>query len=134
MFAAIDTAVSFTIQRVEVNLRANSGQALRISLEGEAFFDQLLAKVARFEWIVGTGNARHLIEKADILIAAGKEPEIVALAVVLLTEHVADAGTFCCQFLEVLRAKLAPKDLFKILVLFDDNNDVVIHRERRRPG
>jgi hypothetical protein len=40
----------------------------------------------------------------------------------------ADAGTLCCQFLEVLRFKLAPKDLFKILVLFDDDDDVVIHR------
>src|SRR5262249_45888468 len=128
MLAAIDAAVSSTIRRVEVHLRANSGQALRVSLEREAFLDQLLAEVARLEWIIGTGNARHLIEEADILIAAGKEPEIVTLAVVLLAEHVADAGTLCCQFLEVSRVKLASKDLFKILVLFDDDDDVVIHR------
>jgi hypothetical protein len=128
MLAAIDAAVSSTLWRVEVNRRANSGQALRISLEGEAFFDQLLAEVARLEWIIWTGNAWHLIVKADILIAAGKEPEIVSLAVVLLTEHLADAGTLCCQFLEVSRVKLAPKDLFKILVLFDDDDDVVIDR------
>src|SRR5258708_35541173 len=38
MFAAIDAAVSVTIRRVEVNLRANGRQALCISLETNGLF------------------------------------------------------------------------------------------------
>ncbi len=96
MFAAIDAAVSVTIRRVEVNLRANGRQALCISLERTAFFNQLLAEAACLERIIGmVVDARHLIAKTDVLITAREQPEIVALTGVLLAEHVANASTLC---------------------------------------
>ncbi len=129
MLAAIDAAFSTAIRRVGVNLGANGRQALRVPLERKAFLDQLLAEVACPERIVGmVGAARHLIEKADILIAAREQPEIVALAEVLLAEHASNAGAFCCQFSNVWRVKLATKDLFKIFVLFNDDHDMVVYR------
>src|SRR5258707_897540 len=71
MLAAIDAAFSAAIGRVDVNLGANGGQAFGIALEREAFFDQLLAEAARPERVIGmVSDTRHLIEKADILIAA----------------------------------------------------------------
>ena len=80
------------------------------------------------------GFAGHLIAKADVLVAAGEQPEIVALAKMLLGEHPLEGRSFCCQFPDVRCVKPVAEDLFKILVLFHHDNDVVINRQRRRPG
>jgi hypothetical protein len=69
----------------------------------------LLAKAARLERIIEMiGGARHLIEKADILIAAREQPKIVTLAVVLLAEHAANAGTLCGKCSDIRRFELVP--------------------------
>ena len=74
------------------------------------------------------------IDKADILIAAGEQPEIIALAEMFFGEHALEARAFRRQFPQVRRLRPAAQDLLKVLILFDHNNDVVIHRQRRRPG
>jgi hypothetical protein len=69
-FAGVNALVSAAVRRIELDRRADAGQAFRISLEREAFGDQLLAEVAGLERVVGVvGFARHLIAKADVLIA-----------------------------------------------------------------
>src|SRR4051812_27156232 len=81
---------------------ADRGQGLRISLERESIGDQLLAKVAR-----GQRAARHGIAEADALIAAGEEPEVVALADMLLAIHPAEAGTFGLELVDIGRLRIA---------------------------
>jgi hypothetical protein len=68
----------------------------------------LFAEIAGLEWVIGvTGFAGYLIEKADVLVAAGEQPEIVALAKMLLGEHALEGRSFCCQFPDVWRVKPA---------------------------
>src|SRR5262249_62047885 len=113
----------------------DGGKALRITLERKSFLDQLLAEIARHERIVGMiGGAGHYIRKPDILIAPGEQPEIIALAVMLLAEHAADGGAFLCELANVWRVEPAAEDLLHILVLFDDDDNVIVNRQRRWPG
>ena len=78
-------------------------------------------------------GARNPIEKTDILIAAGEQPEVVALTEVLLAEHALEARPLRCELLQIRRV-VAAEDLFVIFVLFDHDYDMVIDRQRRRPG
>jgi hypothetical protein len=134
MLAGVDALIGPAILWVKIGGRAYIGQ-LRVPLEGQTFSDELFAEIAGLERIIAVaGFAGHLIEKADVLVAAGEQPEIVALASMLLGEHALEGRSFCCQFPDVRRVKPAAEDLFKILVLFDHDDDVVINRQRRRPG
>ena len=80
------------------------------------------------------GATRHLICEADVLIARGEQPEIVALAVMLLAEHAAHDRALRRDLAHVRRTRVEAEDLLNILVLFDDNDDVVVDRQRRWPG
>src|SRR6266404_2866141 len=58
----------------------------------------------------------------------------IALTKMFFGEHALEGGAFRGQLPQVWRVKPAAEDLLKVLVLFDHDNDVVIHRQRRRPG
>jgi hypothetical protein len=134
VLAAIDAVASPAARRIEVELGADGWQAFRVAFERKAFFDQLFAQIARHERIVGViGGAWHLIGKADILVAAGEQPEIVALAVVLLGEHASNACALRCQASDIRRAGIISEDLLHIFVFFDDDDDVIVDRQFRRP-
>ena len=135
MLAGVDALIAAAIRWVKVGRRADTGQALRVPLERETLSDELFAEIAGFEGIIWmVGFAGHLIAKADVLVTAGEQPEIIALAKMLLGKHPLEGRFFCCQFPDVRCVKPAAEDLFKILVLLDHDNDVVINRQRRRPG
>jgi hypothetical protein len=124
----------FAAGRIEIDGRADLRQAFGIALERQALLDQLLAQIARRERVVGmAGLARDLIEKTDIVVAAGEQPEIVALAEMLLAKHSFEDGALRRQFLEVGGGEAVAEDLIKILVLFDHDDDVVVDRQVRRP-
>src|SRR4029077_3719592 len=134
MLAGIDALICPAIRWVKIHGRADIGQALRVPLEGETLSDELFAEIAGRERVIGVaGFAGYPIEKADVLVAAGEQPEIVALAKMLFGEHALEGRSFCCQFPDVWGVKPAAQDLLKILVLFDYDDDVVINRQRRRP-
>src|SRR5262249_30968323 len=134
MLAGIHALVRAAVRGVQISRRADIRQTLRIALEREALPDELLAEIAGLERIIGMGSfAGYLIEKADILVAAGEQPEIVTLTKMFLGKHALEDGPFRCQFPDVWCVKPAAEDLLKILVLLDHDDDVVIHRQRRRP-
>src|SRR5215470_3380989 len=71
MLSGVNALVPAAVWRVEIDRRADAGQAFGISLEREALGDQLLAEAAGLERVIGVvGLARHLIAKTDVLIAA----------------------------------------------------------------
>src|SRR5262245_40796704 len=106
MLAGIDAGVAVAARRVDIDRGADGGQILRIALERQALLDQLLAEIARLERIVPmVGRARHLIEEADIVVAAGEQPEIVTMAVMFLAEHAGEARALGCQLLEIGRVE-----------------------------
>ena len=63
------------VRRHGVRRGADRRQRLRIALERQAFADELLTEIAGREF-----DARDLVDKADILVAAGKQPKVIALA------------------------------------------------------
>jgi hypothetical protein len=108
MFAGVDALIGPAIRWVKIGRRADIGQVLRIPLEGETLPDELFAEIAGLERIIGmVGFAGHSIEKPDILVAAGEQPEIVALAKMFLGEHAIEGCSFCCQLPDVRRVKSA---------------------------
>ena len=71
MLAGVNALVPVAVRRIEIDRRADARQAFGIALERKALGDQLLAEAAGLErvvWVVGL--ARHLVAKADVLIAA----------------------------------------------------------------
>jgi hypothetical protein len=68
MLAGVNALVPAAVWRIEIDRRADAGQAFGISLEREALGDQLLAEAAGLERVIGVvGLARYLIAKANVL-------------------------------------------------------------------
>ena len=118
MLAGIHALVRAAVRGVQISRRADIRQTLRIALEREALPDELLAEIAGLERIIGMGSfAGYLIEKADILVAAGEQPEIVTLTKMFLGKHALEDGPFRCQFPDVYGAsnllpRICSKSLF----------------------
>ena len=99
-----------------------------VALERQPPGEQRRAEVA-----VGELDRRDLVAKPDAVIAAREQPEIVALAVVLLAEHMGQQCPLGRQQVQIGRGRVAD-DLREILVLLDDDDDVVVARQIRQPG
>jgi hypothetical protein len=135
VLAAINAGDALTIRRIEVDLGADGGQALRVSFERQTLLDQLFAQIGRHEGVVGmVGGAGHLICEADILIAPGEQPEIISLTVMLLPEDAAQEGAFRRELTQVWCVESAAENLLNVLVLFDDDDDVIVQRQHRWPS
>jgi hypothetical protein len=80
------------------------------------------------------GGVRHLICKADILIAPGEQPEIISLTVMLLSEDAAQEGAFRGELAQVWCVVSAAEDLLNVLVFFDNYDDVIVYRQHRWPS
>ena len=114
--------------RRHIDLRPDRRQPLGIALEGQPSGEERRAEIAAREF-----DPRDLVVEANTLIVAREEPEIIALAVVLLAEHARQQRPFGRQPIEVRCGRVAD-DLAEILVLLDDDDDVVVARQTPRPN
>ena len=71
--------------------------------------------------------------ETDSLVVSREEPEIVALAVVLLAEHPGEAGAFLLQHLVDIGCGGIPDDFAVVLVFLHHDDDVIVNRESFRP-
>ena len=98
-----------------------------ISPERESLFPQLLAQIARPKRVhpVRLLTRNHVIE-SDGLVAPREQPEVVPLAVVFLRVDTGEIRSFSPQNLIDVRCGGVPDHLVVVLVLFHDDDDMVV--------
>src|SRR5262249_26716901 len=100
--------------------------ALGIALERQPFREERRAEI-----VAGELDPRDLVVEADALIVAREQPEIIALAVVLLAEHAVEERALSGKAVQIRRRRVADDPLV-ILVLLDDDDDMVVNRQTGR--
>ncbi len=102
---------------------ADVRQVFGIPLERQPLVDQAGTEV----WGLLDLHVGHAVAEPDPVITAREQPEVVALTVVFLPEHLSEFGPFLADCLVDKQRVLLTDDLVVILVLLDHDDDVVVH-------